>query len=107
MSRRAKVWTDKQLVEFSTAFRDGILEDHLPTLACFMVSAPLAALLQIHGVQCDLVESDLGWCNHVWIRLADGRALDPTADQFNYLDRAKMPMVYLGPPTKYHTEPRP
>jgi hypothetical protein len=41
--------------------------------------------------------------NHVWIKLTDGRALDPTADQFNVLFPAmKMPPVYLGPPQSIH-----
>ena len=31
--------------------------------------------------------------NHIWIRLADGRVLDPTADQFG-----DYPPVYLGDP---------
>ena len=32
--------------------------------------------------------------NHVWLRLSDGRALNPSADRFN----AGLPPVYLGPP---------
>jgi len=31
-------------------------------------------------------------CDHVWLRLADGRALDPTLDQFD----VALPAVYLG-----------
>jgi len=40
----------------------------------------------------------------VYKRQADGRALDPTADQFNRLfpDLA-MPPVYLGPPMTIHS----
>lgn len=93
--------TDQELIEFAQEFRDGLLEGRLPTLMCFAVCAPLVTLLNMSGVKAELVEADNGWCNHFWIKLEDGRALDPTADQFNYLWDAKMPAVYLGPPTKY------
>lgn len=102
--------TDAELIEYASDFRAGILDGEMPTLRCFMVCAPLATLLNMDGVACELVESDLGWANHFWLRLADGRALDPTADQFNYLDSATPPFppVYLGAPTKYHAAlPRP
>jgi hypothetical protein len=94
--------TDEQLVAYASAFRLGLIGRELPTRKCFMVCAPLVAMLAIIGIKAEMIESDLGWMNHFWLRLADGRALDPTADQFNYLDNAKMPAVYLGPPTKYH-----
>jgi hypothetical protein len=99
--------TDAELIEWVGAFRDGILNGDLPTMKCFMVCAPLAGLLACLDIEAELIESDLGWVNHCWLRLPDGRALDPTADQFNYLDDAKMPKVYLGPPTKYHLEKTP
>lgn len=98
-------WTDEQIIEYATAFRDGMLEDQLPTMKCFMVCAPLVTILNMSGIKCEAIESDLGWCNHIWLRLSDGRVLDPTADQFNYLDGAKFPKVYLGPTTKYHLMP--
>jgi hypothetical protein len=102
--------TDAQLIEFATEFRAGMLGDDPSTSACLMVCAPLVTLLNIYGVKCELIETNMipikrgGRCstNHVWLRLADGRALDPTADQFNELDGARMPPVYLGKPTKYH-----
>lgn len=94
--------SDAELIEFAREFRDGIIDGGLPTLMCFAVCAPLVTLLNLHGVNAKLVESDLEWCNHFWLRLEDGRALDPTADQFNYLDGAKLPAIYLGAPTKYH-----
>ena len=71
-------------------------------LSCAMVCWPLGPLLNLHGVSCEVVESDLGEGNHIWIRLEDGRVLDPTIDQFNYLFAESWPEVYLGPPTKYH-----
>jgi len=93
---------DEELVDFAKDFRSGILGDRMPTLACFMVCFPLVGLLKASNVVVELVDSDLGWINHFWIRLGDGRALDPTADQFNYLDNANFPPVYLGKRTKYH-----
>lgn len=87
---------DAELIEFAREFREGILGGRPSNLMCFAVCAPLAGLLELHGVRCEVVESDLDITNHVWIRLEDGRALDPTADQFGGPD------IYLGPPQKTH-----
>ncbi|MGB3391690.1 MAG: hypothetical protein WBA88_27370 [Pseudaminobacter sp.] len=96
--------TDDELVEIAKAMREGIVGTGSSAWMCAMVCWPLAGYLRFHGVDCDCVESDLGECNHIWIRLADGRALDPTADQFNRLfpDLA-MPPVYLGAPMTIHS----
>jgi hypothetical protein len=97
--------TDAQLIAYASAFRMGIIGRDSSARKCFMVCAPLAGLLETIGVKAELVQSDLGWMNHFWLRLEDGRVLDPTADQFNDVDEdAKMPAVYLGPPTKYHPQ---
>lgn len=96
--------TNKQLIKIATGFRKGILLGEPSNLRCAMVCWPLAGLLKAaYGFECEPVESDLGEMNHVWLRLPDGRALDPTLDQFNVLFNEHWPEVYLGPPTKYHT----
>lgn len=93
---------DAELVEFAADFREGILDGGKSDLMCAAVSWPLAALLRCYGVDCDTEESEVpyrdGTINHIWIRLADGRVLDPTADQFG-----DYPAVYLGPPNELHT----
>lgn len=94
--------TDAQIIEFASEFRAGILGDDPSNWRCGMVCFPLVTLLNMHGVECDLVETDLGDMNHIWLRLADGRALDPTIDQFNELFAETFPPVYLGMPLKYH-----
>ena len=95
--------TDAELIEFATEFREGILDGGPSDMMCAAVCWPLVGLLNISGVKCEAVESDLGEYIHVWIRLADGRALDPTGDQFNYLfPDLDMPPVYLGQPTALH-----
>ena len=98
--------TDAELIEFTQEFRAGILDGGESKSMCAAICWPLVTLLNIHGVKAETVESDLSECNHIWIRLADGRVLDPTADQFNWLfpDLA-MPPVYLGPPVKLHPNP--
>jgi hypothetical protein len=99
--------SDTQLREFATSFRNDILDGDSSVSMCAAVSWPLAALLRCHGVSCETVESDLSeelgllYANHVWIRLADGRALDATADQFNRWGY-EYPPVYLGAPTVIH-----
>lgn len=100
--------TDAELIECATEFREGILDGRDSKFMCAMVCWPLAGLLGMYGVETETVESDLGECNHIWLRLKDGRALDPTADQFNWLfPDLNMPKVYLGPPlaTKIHPGP--
>lgn len=89
--------TDRQLLRFAAAFREGILDGGPSRLMCAAVSWPLAGLLRCNGVKCETVEGEVGDCNHIWIRLADGRVLDPTADQFG-----DYPPVYLGPPNELH-----
>lgn len=95
--------TDDDLIKFATEFREGILGGRESAWMCAAVCWPLASLLSLHGVKATPVETDLGEMNHVWLRLEDGRALDPTGDQFNaYGFQPTMPAVYLGPPMKYH-----
>lgn len=94
--------TDAELIEFTTAFRESILDGRPSKWMCFMVCAPLAALLAMHGVHVETVETDLGDFNHFWLRLPSGHALDPTADQFNELFNLSLPPVYLGEPTTIH-----
>ena len=94
---------DEELIEFANEFREGILDGRPSNLMCAMVSWPLASLLRCTGVDCDTVESELPEMNHIWIRLADGRTLDPTADQFSTAGK-KYPKVYLGEPLAFHAD---
>ena len=94
--------TDAELVKFATEFRKGVLGRSSSALMCAAVCMPLVTLLDIHGVKAELMESETETCNHVWLRLADGRVLDPTSDQFG-----ELPPVYLGPPTALHANPWP
>jgi hypothetical protein len=93
---------DKQLVKFTAAFKRGILGKSSSDGACFMVCAPLVSLLNLHGVAAELVNRKMGNGNHYWIKLADGRVLDPTAEQFNNRSVSQWPPVYLGRPYSLH-----
>lgn len=96
--------TDAELIEFAQEFRDGILNGRDSAWMCAAICWPLGSLLTLlHGIEVEYIESDLGHCNHVWLRLEDGRALDPTADQFNAMfPNLNYPPVYLGPPAEIH-----
>ncbi len=74
--------TDDELIEIAKEFREGILDGESSDLMCAMVSYPLAGLLHFYGVECECEFGEMSDRNHVWIRLSDGRVLDPTADQF-------------------------
>lgn len=105
---------DKQLISYCRSFREGLLGGRSSYLMCAAVCWPLVGLLEmLYSVKCEAVESHLGEINHVWIKLADGRALDPTADQFNGIlctaairllgcGSNKLPDVYLGKPLMIH-----
>lgn len=98
--------SDDELIEFATEFREGILDGRPSVWMCAAVCWPLSTLLSMHGVPNEAIESDLGEMNHIWLRLSDGRALDPTADQFNGLfPDMRLPPVYLGRPISIHGEP--
>lgn len=91
--------TDAQLVKFAASFRHGMIGRRSSYRMYFAVSAPLQGLLSCHGLETELIEIVLGEINHVWLRLPDGRALDPTADQFRPLfPDLDLPPVYLGAP---------
>lgn len=95
---------DADLVAIAADFRDGILDGGSSAWKCAMVCWPLAGYLSaLHSFKTETVETDLGHMNHIWLRLPDGRALDPTADQFNRLfPDMNLPPVYLGPPLSIH-----
>lgn len=89
---------DAQMLKCAEEFRAGILMGKSSANMCFMVCAPLEGLLRVHGVPIELCESTVkikaGETNHCWLKLADGRVIDPTADQFD----KKYPKVYFGKP---------
>lgn len=102
--------TDKQLLRFVASFRKGILGRSNSDGMCFAVTAPLAPLLRAHGVEAEIVEGEVdfmppGNMNHFWIKLADGRVIDPTADQFNNRTCRQLPPVYIGAPVRGLHEP--
>ena len=70
------------------------------------LSTPLANMLyMICDVECSMVQSDLTKVDqspvgtHYWVKLSDGRVLDPGFDLFD-----PTTPVYLGPSTQYHVE---
>ena len=88
--------TDRELVQIVMEFRNGILEDLPDNVSmCFAVSWPLSSYLRTAaGIESRLVRGAVGddeEHSHHWLRLADGRIIDATADQFGG------PPVYLGP----------
>lgn len=94
---------DAELLEIASEFREGILNGGPSNWMCAAICWPLASLLRaIYNVDCETIEFDAGACNHVWIKLADGRALDPTLDQFNlWFPHKNYPPVFLGPVAEY------
>lgn len=97
--------TDAELINAAKGFRDEIIGQTSDGF-CHMVCAPLAGFLAYQGVDAAEMETeqvnDCKWFSHCWIQLPDGRALDPTADQF-----PDMPEIYLGEPLEIHIPKEP
>jgi len=97
---------DAKLLRFTEAIRRGFLDmmDCTSESMCVVLCVPLVELMDMIGLSVEVRMSfvDVGngerW-NHFWIRLPDGRALDPNADQFNAALGAKFPTVYLDQPS--------
>lgn len=87
---------------YAREFREAVLQGCSSERMCVALSAPLHAAFHARGTASELVIADLGECEHVFLRLADGLVLDPTADQFNPFSREKLPGVYLGAPALIH-----
>jgi hypothetical protein len=94
---------DRELLKYTTEFRESVLDGLDSKAMCFMVCAPLEGLLSMMGVETTLEDGAFADWNHVWLRLPDGRVLDPTADQFNEHLAEPLPAVYLGPATLIHS----
>lgn len=82
--------TDIELIRLAAEFRKGILGRKSSRGMCFAVAAPLSSFLSFGGVSNSLEKGENEATNHFYIRLSDGRVLDPTADQFGF------DPVYLG-----------
>lgn len=106
-SRSPQLQGDIALLSYSARFRSAVLKGASSSRMCAALSGPLHAALQAKGVDCSLEESTLPLCNHVFLRLADGRALDVTADQFDTGGGARVPAVYLGRGLEVHRGARP
>lgn len=75
-----------------------MLEADSSEMMCFALSNPLHYALLAHGVENELVATDTGEFQHIYLRLSDGRVLDVSGDQFNGMlaNVPEMPEVYLG-----------
>lgn len=95
--------TDDELIAAAQVLRREILEGRPSDGMCGTVSFVLQGYLAACGEHCHIVAGEVdvegvAWCNHVWLRLRDGRVLDPTVDQFNATFGKSWPPVYLGKP---------
>lgn len=96
--------TDKELLRITTQFTKGLTGGDIHQ-KCYMVTLPLHGYLSLIGVNAILIEGEVALTSetwgHFWLKLADGRILDPTAGQFLELG---LPRVYLGVLPEQYTE---
>lgn len=90
-------------------FRKGILNGKPSNWMCRAVCLPLQGYLGILGYEVELrdgvlFDTDGDELYHTWLRLPDGRILDPTADQFNEAMGKSMPPVYIGELPEWYQE---
>jgi hypothetical protein len=90
--------TDAKIKQCAKGFRTGLIGKREGDMMCAMVCYPLAGWLGMMGVHTEIEEVMLQRSNHVFLRLSDGRVLDPTADQFGG------PKVYIGEPLWFHRD---
>lgn len=87
--------TDEELIATCKDFREGLLDGGSSYAMCAVVSYPLEGYLSFLGVGVRAEKVTFAnhptCAGHVFLRLDDGRILDPTADQFG------LEPVYLGP----------
>lgn len=98
--------SDAEIIECATEFRNSMLDGASSDMQCFTVSFALSGWLSFAlGLDTRMWESDLGYIEHVWLKLPDGRCLDATADQLNKRKRGKpFPPVYLGHVPQWHRQ---
>lgn len=92
------------LEKIATDFRKGVIGRRQSRGRCWMVSAPLGAMLNFMGHGTELVEGTVSGEHHFWLKLPDGRILDATADQFKTPIGDAMPKVYLGKRPSWYCE---
>ena len=95
----------KSLFTIALGFRRGLLGKGTSDDMCFIVCPPLQGYLSFLGYETELVEGYINDTNHhFWLRLPDGRIIDPTADQFMTPAREPMPKVYIGPLPQWYRQ---
>jgi len=60
------------LLAYAREFREAVLQGCSSARMCVALSAPLHAVLRARGTASELVVTDLGECEHVFLRLPDG-----------------------------------
>ncbi len=91
-----------ELLSYAREFRDAVLQGASSERMCVALSAPLHAAFRALNIPSQIVVSDLGECEHIFLQIAEVLVLDPTADQFNWCSRPKLPGVYMGAPALIH-----
>jgi|SRR5688572_17732414 len=92
--------TDKELKKVVSGFTKGFIGKGTAQSKCFVLCFPLQSFLNLCGVETELIEGEVEgekfvW-GHYWLKLKDGRIIDPTCDQFNIPGGLSMPKVYIG-----------
>ena len=104
--RREFNMTDKELYRLVAGFTKGFLGKENSESKCFMICWPLQTYLSFCGVKTELisgeVSSDKHLWGHYWLKLMDGRIIDPTCDQFNIDGGVKMPKIFIGEKPDYY-----
>ena len=93
--------TTRELKQVSREFRGGLIGKREGDMMCAVVCYALNGYLSFLGQSSTIEEVMLKYSNHVFLRLPDGRILDPTADQFG-----DYPAIYVGKPLWFHEEAR-
>lgn len=106
--KKLNIMLDKELHKIVAGFTKGLLGNWTTESKCFMVSYPLQGYLSFLGIECELVKGEVNtpkaWWGHFWVKLKDGRIIDPTIEQFNYPEDKPFKGVYIGELPSWYTE---
>jgi hypothetical protein len=96
IERKQEPMSHTEIFRIVHEFVERLLDNGVAAKMGYMTIASLAAILEVRGVIVEIMITDMGEDTHYWLKLPDGRALDP------------IPPPYLGPPRTYHllSEPK-
>jgi hypothetical protein len=89
-----------KLHKIVSEFTKGLLGKKKSKGMCYTVCVALQGYLEMCGYKTEIIEGEIeageNIYQHFWLKLGNQTIIDPTADQFNELEKEKMPRIFIG-----------